>query len=449
MADSPFSGLDPAGTLTGAELVCLSQAGSSVRATLANVGNSVAGTIFIRQSSDWIANTTDLGGGRREALPNTSYSIVGTVTRAFTLVVDGTTEIMGGNALLDTDEYTGTGDMYEIPGAIAHTLSLSDIGSTSSNVAATWLNSASGSLGLFINACIINTTNLGTIGAFAVFCSQSRWGSTILFNTGFTLSNTTGTSFFFRDSGFNPNQSMAVTVFTLGASVYGDFRLHDNSCLFAANHKILDGLAGGANLGKAGFVTGNDFAFADDPLVGINVKDDPWNFFNNQGNIINSKGVIFLGEFDANDAIFPSSNPAVASSRNAHPILSFDDTTPESMVFSSVLPEDYDGGGVTVNIDWVAETAISGDVVWGVEVERLNASGHDIDSDSFAAQQTDTDTTAGTSGVISRSSISLTQAQADGWEAGDSFRLRISRVAASGSDTMVDDAQILRISLEQ
>jgi len=160
-------------------------------------------------------------------------------------------------------------------------------------------------------------------------------------------------------------------------------------------------------------------------------------------------GGSFLGSFDANDATFPSSAPAVASSRNAHPILAFDDATDEFVVFSSVMSTDYTGSNINVNIDWAAETAITGDVVWGVEFERLNAGGSDIDSDSFAAIQTETDTTAGTSGVITRTTITLTSAEADGMVAGDAFRMRISRDANNGGDTMTDDAQILQISLDQ
>ena len=147
----------------------------------------------------------------------------------------------------------------------------------------------------------------------------------------------------------------------------------------------------------------------------------------------------------ANNAIFPSSNPAGASSRNAHPIMAFDATTAESVSFSSALSRDYSGGDVTIDIDWVAETATTGGVTWGVEVERLNAGGTDIDSDSFDTQQTGNSTTAGTSGIVTRTSITLTNAEADEWAAGDAFRLRLQRVTGDGGDTMTDDAQVLRV----
>jgi len=94
--------------------------------------------------------------------------------------------------------------------------------------------------------------------------------------------------------------------------------------------------------------------------------------------------------FDANDAIYPSSNPAVADSRNGHPVISFDDTVAENVLFNSILAASYNGADISVDIDWVAETATTGGVTWGVEFERNAPGGIDIDADSFAAQQTGT-----------------------------------------------------------
>lgn len=149
-------------------------------------------------------------------------------------------------------------------------------------------------------------------------------------------------------------------------------------------------------------------------------------------------------EFDANDAIYPSSNPAAADSRNGHPIISFDDTTAENVLFTSAIASSYNGNDITIDIDWVAETATTGGVTWGVEFERNAPSGDDIDTDSFAAQQTGTSTTSGTSGIITRTTITFTQAEADAIEALDSYRMRLQRVVSDGGDDMTGDAQVLR-----
>jgi len=155
----------------------------------------------------------------------------------------------------------------------------------------------------------------------------------------------------------------------------------------------------------------------------------------------------FTLNFDANDAIFPDSNPVVAGSRNNHPILGFDDTTAESIIFNNTIPNNYDGEDINVDIDWVAETATTGGVTWGVEIEANAPGGNDIDSDSFDTQQTGTSTTNGTSGIIKRTTITLTQVEADAIAANDSFRLRVQRVTGDGGDTMTGDAEIIKVSV--
>lgn len=157
-----------------------------------------------------------------------------------------------------------------------------------------------------------------------------------------------------------------------------------------------------------------------------------------------------MGLFDSNQATFPASSPAAASSRNEHPLLGFDATTAENVVFHGVLSKDYQSGNaLLIDIDWVAETATTGAVVWGVEIEAIAAGGHDIDADSFDTQQTATGSANGTSGIVTRTQISLTNAEADAIAAGSAYRLRLQRLPADASDTMAGDAQVLRVQLSQ
>jgi len=157
-----------------------------------------------------------------------------------------------------------------------------------------------------------------------------------------------------------------------------------------------------------------------------------------------TNGVAQLFRFNANDATFPASNPAQAESRNGHPLLAFDDSTDENVIFHESISHDYAEGNLTIDIDWVAASAITDDVKWDVSFERAAPGGQDIDSDSFAAIRTGTSTTNGASGVVTRTSITFTQAQADSIAAGDSFRLKITR-DTSVVDNMAGDAQILRV----
>lgn len=150
--------------------------------------------------------------------------------------------------------------------------------------------------------------------------------------------------------------------------------------------------------------------------------------------------------FEANQAIYPASSPAAATSRNEHPLLAYDDTTDENVVFIGLMPQDYLAGNITVDIHWVAASATTGDVKWDVAFEAL--AGLDIDVDGFAAVQTATDTTNGTSGVETITSITFTQAQADAIAASGAFRLRVTRDTAVGGN-MVGDAQISHVSGRQ
>jgi len=156
-----------------------------------------------------------------------------------------------------------------------------------------------------------------------------------------------------------------------------------------------------------------------------------------------------IATFEANMATFPASSPAAATSRNEHPIIAFDDSTDENIIFHGLISNDYSNAALTVHIDWVAATATTGDVKWDVQFERLADGGTDIDADSFATLQTSTDTTDGTSGIITRSSIAFTQVQADSIVAGDSFRLKVTRDANAAGDTLSGDAQILRVGVKQ
>lgn len=138
----------------------------------------------------------------------------------------------------------------------------------------------------------------------------------------------------------------------------------------------------------------------------------------------------------------PTSNPATLDTRNNHKVLDFDDATDESAVFSAFL-KGYNGGGLTVKIIWAATSATTGNVVWNAEIERIQDDVTDIDSDSFAAANAVTATTASASGETSYDSITFTDgADMDSLADGEAFRIRITRDANNVSDTMTGDAEL-------
>lgn len=145
----------------------------------------------------------------------------------------------------------------------------------------------------------------------------------------------------------------------------------------------------------------------------------------------------------------PSSNYATLDTRNQHPVLDFDGATNESAVFTAIMPRHYAGGGVTVYIHYAMSTETSGDIDWDVAFERIGDQQQDIDSDGFAAvQSVDNTTVPGTSGLVDIVSVAFTDgAQMDSVAAGESFRLKITRDAAS--DTSTGDAELVAIEIKE
>jgi len=145
----------------------------------------------------------------------------------------------------------------------------------------------------------------------------------------------------------------------------------------------------------------------------------------------------------------PSSNPATIDLRNNHPVLDFDDTTNESAVFTSIMPRAYSGGGLTVYLHYAMTSATSGDVDWDVSFERIGDQQQDLDSDGFAAVQSDDNITVpGTSGLVDIVNIMFTDgAQMDSIAVGESFRVKITRDAAS--DTATGDAELVAVEIKE
>lgn len=154
--------------------------------------------------------------------------------------------------------------------------------------------------------------------------------------------------------------------------------------------------------------------------------------------------------FTATEGKPPASNLATLDTRNNHLVLDFDDSTAESIFFEGVLPEQYSGNGLEVIIAWVATSATSGSVVWQASFERHEDDAVDLDSDSFAAANEATGATASASGEVQYTTITFNDgADMDSLAAGESFRLKIARDPADGSDDMVGDAELLRVEIRE
>lgn len=137
------------------------------------------------------------------------------------------------------------------------------------------------------------------------------------------------------------------------------------------------------------------------------------------------------------------------NTRNNHLVLEYDPTTNWDAIFKAIMPQNYAGGGVTVYIHWCAATATSGNVLWNAAFEADVA--QDIDSDGFATANASTaDACSGTSGIETISTIAFTNgAQMDSVVAGGEFRLKVTRNAADGTDTMAGLAQITSVEIRE
>lgn len=146
--------------------------------------------------------------------------------------------------------------------------------------------------------------------------------------------------------------------------------------------------------------------------------------------------------------IQPDSNWAVLEFRNRHPVLSFQDTTDESVYFEGIMPRGYGGNGVTVYLHLVSD-ATSGTAVMEVAFERMDGT-TDLDADSFASGKTVNDTATFPSGPPRVVSVAFSDgAEMDSIAAGDAFRLRITRDADNGSDTLVFEEELLAVEIKE
>ena len=137
----------------------------------------------------------------------------------------------------------------------------------------------------------------------------------------------------------------------------------------------------------------------------------------------------------------PASGYATLDTRNAIQVLDFDADAIESGIFRGVLPSQYAGGGLTLDLFWMATSATSGDVVWGAAWEKDVANGNDLDADNFGTESTATGTANGTSGKLTKTTLTISSANMGTAAAGDPFRLKVRRVATDGGDTMTGDAE--------
>lgn len=160
-----------------------------------------------------------------------------------------------------------------------------------------------------------------------------------------------------------------------------------------------------------------------------------------------------LAVFTPLAASFPASNFATPDLRNNHPVLDFDGSTDEEVFFEGVMPANYGGGSIVVDLHVAFSSATSGTARFQTDLERINSGGPDLDADSFSGSfQSAGGSANGTSGITTLISITHTAgAQMDSLAAGEPFRLKVRRDAdgTSGTDDITTDAELVRAVIRE
>lgn len=153
-----------------------------------------------------------------------------------------------------------------------------------------------------------------------------------------------------------------------------------------------------------------------------------------------------LARFTPRENQPPASAFATLDTRNSLAVLDFDAATDEAAIFSGVIPNYADlSSGLKIRLAWMATSATSGNVRWGVQLERCTT---DLDADSFDTATLVTSAANGTSGIVTVAEITATNI--DSLAVGDTFRIRIYRDADDATnDTMTGDAELIAVEVQQ
>lgn len=129
------------------------------------------------------------------------------------------------------------------------------------------------------------------------------------------------------------------------------------------------------------------------------------------------------------------------------PSLEFDGSTSETAYFP-VLVLGYGSGNLTATIGWYADTASTGNVVFGASIAAItpNTDTQDVETKAFATEVLGTDTHLGTTGQRLHE-FDITINQLDSVASGDAVMLRLARKTADASDDMAGNALVTYVIL--
>lgn len=155
-------------------------------------------------------------------------------------------------------------------------------------------------------------------------------------------------------------------------------------------------------------------------------------------------------QLDAASAQFlATAFPALVKGGTNFPVVGLAyDAAADEAAFWLLRAINYGSGNVTVGIDWYADTATSGDVVWAVQLAAItpDTDSQDVETKALATANTGTDTHLGTVGQrLHRAVVTVTNV--DALAADDDVWVRVSRDADNAADTLTGDAVVALVAV--
>jgi hypothetical protein len=142
-------------------------------------------------------------------------------------------------------------------------------------------------------------------------------------------------------------------------------------------------------------------------------------------------------------AFLPTSNPAalatVEGSNIIYSVLDFDKDTDESAFWRWVMPNNCDGGDVTVDIFWLS-TATSGTVQWAVQTIGVTPNNSEAMDASLTAAESISDTADADASDLYQATVA---AFTPNWAAGDVCYLKVYRDVSE--DNAAADARLTQV----
>lgn len=155
-------------------------------------------------------------------------------------------------------------------------------------------------------------------------------------------------------------------------------------------------------------------------------------------------------QLDASGAQFlATAFPALVNNGTNFPVvgLGYDAATDEAGYWL-IRAVNYGSGNVTASIHWYADTATSGDVIWGVQLAAItpNTDTQDVETKAFATANTATDTHLGTTGQRLHE-VSVTVSNLDSLANNDALWVKVYRDADAAGDTLTGDAILTLVTV--